>query len=180
MHGARILPRTGDLPVRGPFGDAWSEKIATDCRLGTHHSEVLPRIAARERIAREYCHCQSAESALQARVTMLQPPEDASRAYAAMPDCPRTHRGRILPTKPHFQLRKSSGCSFPSRLTRAHPRDEAAPSAEGMRGREVEPSTAGDTGYGACCAARALMNPFTPTFPRYGAVIEIICYVTNN
>lgn len=47
-------------------------------------------------------------------------------------------------------------------------------------GREVEPSTAGDTGYGACCAARALMNPFTPTFPRYGAVIEIICFVTNN
>ena len=55
-----------------------------------------------------------------------------------------------------------------------------APSAEGMRGREVEPSTAGDTGYEANCAAKALMNPFTPTFPRYGAVIEIICYVTNN
>ena len=47
-------------------------------------------------------------------------------------------------------------------------------------GREVEPSTAGDTGYEANCAAKALMNPFTPTFPRYGAVIEIICYVTNN
>ena len=84
MHGARILPGRGAFPVRGPFEDAWSEKIATDCRLGTHHGEVLPRIAARERIAREYCHCQSAESALQARVTMLQPPEDASRAYAAM------------------------------------------------------------------------------------------------
>ena len=24
------------------------------------------------------------------------------------------------------------------------------------------------------------MNPFTPTFPRYGAVIEINCYVTIN
>lgn len=47
-------------------------------------------------------------------------------------------------------------------------------------GREVEPSAAGDTGYEANCAAKALMNPFTPTFPRYGAVIEIICYVTNN
>ena len=55
-----------------------------------------------------------------------------------------------------------------------------APSAAGMRGRGVEPSTAGDTGYEANCAAKALMNPFTPTFPRYGAVIEINCYATNN
>lgn len=54
-----------------------------------------------------------------------------------------------------------------------------APSAAGMRGRGVKPSAAGDTGCGANCAARALMNPFTPTFPRYGAVIEIICYATN-
>lgn len=54
------------------------------------------------------------------------------------------------------------------------------PSAAGMRGRKVEPSAASDTGYGANCAARALMNPFTPTFPRYGAVIEINCYVTIN
>ena len=30
MHGVRILPRTGDFPVRGRFRDAWSEKIATD------------------------------------------------------------------------------------------------------------------------------------------------------
>ena len=47
-------------------------------------------------------------------------------------------------------------------------------------GRGVKPSAAGDTGYEANCAAKALMNPFTPTFPRYGAVIEINCYATNN
>ena len=29
-HGARILPRTGDFPVRGRFRDAWSAKLATD------------------------------------------------------------------------------------------------------------------------------------------------------
>ena len=53
-------------------------------------------------------------------------------------------------------------------------------SRDGPVGRGVKPSTAGNTGYGANCAARTLMNPFTPTFPRYGAVIEINCYVTNN
>ena len=110
----------GQCSEKGPFGGAWSEKIATDC--------------CRERIAREYCHCQSAESALQARVTMLQPPEDASQAYAAMPDCPRTHRG-ILPTKPHFQLRKSSGARSrhvspePIRGMRRHRRPRATPVA---------------------------------------------------
>ena len=30
MHGARILPRTGDFPARGHFWDAWSAKLATD------------------------------------------------------------------------------------------------------------------------------------------------------
>ncbi len=131
MHGARILPGRGTFPVRGPFGGAWSEKIATDC--------------CRERIAREYCHCQSAESALQARVTMLQPPEDASQAYAAMPDCPRTHRG-ILPTKPHFQLRKSSGARSrhvspePIRGMRRHRRPRATPVARWSRRQRVTPA----------------------------------------
>ena len=56
MHGVRILPGRGTFPVRGPFWDTWSEKIATDCRPGTHRGEILPRQSARERIAREPCH----------------------------------------------------------------------------------------------------------------------------
>ena len=56
IHGARNLPGRGDFPVRGPFWDTWSEKIATDCRPGTHRGEILPRQSARERIAREPCH----------------------------------------------------------------------------------------------------------------------------
>ena len=56
MHGARILPGRGDFPVRGPFWDTWSEKIATDCRPGTHRGEILPRQSARKHIAREPCH----------------------------------------------------------------------------------------------------------------------------
>ena len=42
MHGARILPRTGDFSVRGRFRDAWSAKLATDCRPGTHRGGILP------------------------------------------------------------------------------------------------------------------------------------------
>ena len=56
MHGARILPRSPPFLVRGPFWDTWSEKIATDCRPGTHQGAILPRQSARERTAREPCH----------------------------------------------------------------------------------------------------------------------------
>ena len=56
IHGARILPRRGAFPVRGPFSDAWSEEIATDCRPGTHRASILPLSDAGERISRTFCH----------------------------------------------------------------------------------------------------------------------------
>ena len=56
MHGARILPRSPPFLVRGPFWDTWSEKIATDCRPGTHQGAILPSPGARERISRAFCH----------------------------------------------------------------------------------------------------------------------------
>lgn len=56
MHGARILPRSLPFLVRGPFWDTWSEKIATDCRPGTHQGAILPSPGARECISRAFCH----------------------------------------------------------------------------------------------------------------------------
>ena len=56
MHGVRILPRTGDFPVRGRFRDAWSAKLATDCRPGTNQGAILPSPGARECISRAFCH----------------------------------------------------------------------------------------------------------------------------
>ena len=49
MHGVRILPERGDFPVRGHFRDAWSTKLATDCRPETHQGEILPSPGTRER-----------------------------------------------------------------------------------------------------------------------------------
>ena len=56
IHGGDMLPRTGDFPVRGHFWDAWSEKLATDCRPGTHFASILPSASARERTVAKYCH----------------------------------------------------------------------------------------------------------------------------
>ena len=111
MHGARILPRTGDFPVRGRFRDAWSAKLATDCRPGTHRGGILPRQGTRERIAREYCHCQSGQECIRAqscrRRTLggrtareychYQSPENAFRAYPAIAGCLGMHSVDILP-----------------------------------------------------------------------------------
>ena len=67
MHGARILPRTGDFPVRDRFRDAWSAKLAMDRRPRTHRGGILPRQDPWERTAREYCHCQSGQERIRAQ-----------------------------------------------------------------------------------------------------------------
>ena len=47
IHGDDMLPQTGDFPVRSYFRDAWSEKLATDCRPGTHFASILPSASTR-------------------------------------------------------------------------------------------------------------------------------------
>ena len=76
------------------------------------------------------------------------------------------HRGKILPSSDNRE-----------RITSTYRHRQALGNA--FRGREAMPSAAGNTGCGANCAARAPMNPFTPTFSRCGTDIEFICYTTN-
>ena len=76
------------------------------------------------------------------------------------------HRGRILPSSDTWECITSTYCHR-----------QALGNA--FRGREAMPSAAGDTSCRANCAARAPMNPFTPTFSRCGTDIEFICYATN-
>ena len=89
IHGGDMLPRTVDFPVRGPFWDAWSEKIATNCRLRTHQDKILPLPVGRERISRISCHCRT--------------PGNAFREHFAIGERWGTHQGIIL-------LRIVQGC----------------------------------------------------------------------
>ena len=97
MHGVRILPGRGDFPVRGPFWDTWSEIIATDCRPGMHRGGILPRQDPRERIAREYCHCQSGQERIRAQSRHRRTLGNAFREHFAIVERLGTHRGIILP-----------------------------------------------------------------------------------
>ena len=97
MHGVRILPRTGDFPVRGCFRDAWSAKLATDCRPRTHRGGILPRQSARERIAREYRHCQSGQGRIRAQSRHRRTLGNAFRERFAIVERLGTYQDIILP-----------------------------------------------------------------------------------
>ena len=96
MHGVRILPERGDFPVRGHFRDAWSTKLATDCRPETHRGGILPRIDTRERTAQVYCHCQSGQERIRAQSRHRRTLGNAFREHFAIGERPGTHRGGIL------------------------------------------------------------------------------------
>ena len=85
------------FPSEAPFWDTWSEKIATDCRPGTHQGEILPRIDTWERTAREYCHCQSGQGRIRAQSRHRRTLGNAFREHFAIVERPGTHRARILP-----------------------------------------------------------------------------------
>ena len=157
IHGAHILPRTGVFLVRGPFGNASEHNLAIARHRGTHFASILPPPNSRERVE-DMCAYPNAS----VDAAAVEEPGGDGGVGAAGP----------------WGLRNRGwgGVGAPS-VERGNRRPQACAAAgrDGGRG----PSAAGNTGCGANCTARGLMNPFTPTFPRYGAVIEIICYVTN-
>ena len=92
MHGARILPRTGDFPVRSHFWDAWSAKLATDCRPGTHFASILPSASARERTAAESCHGKTPGNAPREYIAAASQAKGASGRNPATARRPETHQ----------------------------------------------------------------------------------------
>ena len=84
MHGGDMLPGRGAFPVRGPFGNASRENIATDGRLGTYHGEILPPPVTRERISRRSCHGRMPGFASRQTTTVL-PQNNAKGRIRGMP-----------------------------------------------------------------------------------------------
>ena len=98
MHGARILPRTGDFPVRDHFWDAWSAKLATDCRPGTHFASILPSASARERTAAESCRGKALGNASREYIATASQAKSASGRSPATVGRWGTHLASILPS----------------------------------------------------------------------------------
>ena len=82
MHGAHILPKPAHF---GCMACEFCQERAifpSEAPFGIHGAKKLPRIAARERIAREYCHCQSGQERIRAQSCRRRTPrERISRAF---------------------------------------------------------------------------------------------------
>ena len=91
MRGARILPRTGDFPVRGRFRDAWSAKLATDCRPGTHRARIFCQ-SGQERITAQSCHRRTPGERISRAFCHRRVPGNASGRNLAIARRPETHQ----------------------------------------------------------------------------------------
>ena len=89
MHGAHILPKPAHFGYMAAiYCHRWPP--------GTHHGEIPPRQGTQERIAREYRHCQSLESAF--------------RDDLAITSLLRTHRGEVLPSTSPRECAMATSC----------------------------------------------------------------------
>ncbi len=151
MHGARILPRTGDFPARGHFRDAWSEKIATDCRPGTHRGGILPRQGTRERTVRVYCHCQPGQECIRAQSCHRRTLGNAFREHFAIVERPRTHFAHILPSPGAWERIASISChrQTSENAQRRHTATASRPSRSALHVGEWVQSLGCAVGFGA-------------------------------
>ena len=157
MHDSR-----GPCSEKRPFWDTWSEKIATDCRPGTHRGGILPRQDPRERIARVYCHCQSGQERIRAQSRHRRTPgERISRAFCHR-RAPRNASWRNIATTSRPRAHSRRSCHgrtpgfAPHQITAALPAKKTAPKAglgERPPCQKYERQSAGaagaSSGYGA-------------------------------
>ena len=97
MHGAQILPKPAHFGCMARESCRELAIFPSEAAFGMHGAQNLPRIDARERTARVYCHCQSGQERIRAQSCHLRAPGNAFREHFVIGERPGTHRGGILP-----------------------------------------------------------------------------------
>ena len=69
----------------------------SEAAFGMHGAQNLPRIAARERISRVFCHRQAPGNAPRRNLVAARPPRTHRARILPLPVRPRAHQGAILP-----------------------------------------------------------------------------------
>ena len=67
MHGAHILPKPAHFGCMARESCRELAIFQSEATFRMHEAQNLPRIAARERISRVYCHCQSGQERIRAQ-----------------------------------------------------------------------------------------------------------------
>ena len=170
IHGAHILPMPAHFGYTAAICCQGGALFLSGVPSRMHEAKNLPLLDVGERIASIYRHSQAPENAFREHPAVAEqprahreralpwhrPPWNALRTRIAVPGGPRTNCSRILPAKPHFQPRKSPGCSFLPRLTRAHPRDAAVPCCGDVRRRDGGVGAGRHWGAGLSAAERGI------------------------
>ena len=97
IHGAHILPKPARFGCMARRSCHEAPLFSSEAPFWIHGAQNLPRIAARERTAREYRHCQSDQERIRAQSCHRRTLGNAFRGHSAIVARPGTHQGIILP-----------------------------------------------------------------------------------
>ena len=97
MHGAHILPKPAHFGCMACESCHELAIFSSEAPSEMHETKKLPRIDARERTAREYCHCQSGQGRIRAQSRHRRTLGNAFRERFAIVERLGTHQGIILP-----------------------------------------------------------------------------------
>ena len=122
MHGAHILPKPAHFGCVARESCRELAIFPSEAPSEMHETKKLPRIAARERTAAEYCHCQSGQGRIRAQSRHRRTLGNAFRERFAIVERPGTHQGIILPRPDAHAERPARPCAMaPARPTSVAP-----------------------------------------------------------
>lgn len=103
MHSAHILPKPAHFGYTAAICCHELAIFPSEATFGMHGVKNLPRIAARERISRAFCHRQAHGNAPHEYIATASQAKSASGRNPATAGRWRTHFASILPTERHLR-----------------------------------------------------------------------------
>ena len=150
-HGAQILPKPAHFGCMARESCRELAIFPSEAAFGMHGAQNLPRIDARERTARVYCHCQSGQERIRAQSCHRRTLGNASRENIATTSRPRTHFAHILPSPGAWECIASISChrQISENAQRRHTATASRPSRSALHVGEWVQSLGCAVGFGA-------------------------------
>ena len=97
IHGAHILPKPAHFGCMARESCRELAIFPPEAAFGMHGAQNLPRIAARERISRAFCHRQAPGNAPRRNLATARPLGTHRASILPLPVRPRAHQGAVPP-----------------------------------------------------------------------------------
>ena len=103
IHGAHILPKPAHFGCMARESCHELAILPSEATFGMHGAQNLPWVDARERIAREYCHCQSGQERIRAQSCHHRTLGTHFASILPSSSAQGTHIRNVLPTERHLR-----------------------------------------------------------------------------